>query len=44
MKPVLQTMSDRGAGHVQHMENLYGKEDEEAGANATDLQKVNSLG
>lgn len=28
MKPVLQTMSDWGAGHMQHMEKLYSEEDE----------------
>lgn len=43
MKPVLQTMSDWGAGHVQHMEKLYGKEDAEVGGNASDLRKINSL-
>ncbi|WP_405170295.1 helix-turn-helix domain-containing protein [Paenibacillus sp. FSL H8-0280] len=42
MKPVLQTMSDWGAGHVQHMEMLYGEEDEKR-ANPSELRKINSL-
>ncbi|WP_339236375.1 helix-turn-helix domain-containing protein [Paenibacillus sp. FSL R5-0517] len=42
MKPVLQTMSDWGVGHMQHMDKLYGK-GAEAGANESDLQKVDSL-
>lgn len=40
MKPVLQTMSDWGAGHVQHMEKLHG----EAGSNPSELRKIDSLG
>ncbi|PQP85163.1 transcriptional regulator [Paenibacillus sp. PCH8] len=43
MKPVLQTMSDWGAGHVQHMGELYGKEDE-IGENPSKLRKIDSLG
>ncbi|WP_336762192.1 winged helix-turn-helix transcriptional regulator [Paenibacillus sp. USHLN196] len=43
MKPVLQTMSEWGAGHVQHMEKLYGEEDE-IGANPSELRKIDSLG
>lgn len=43
MKPVLQTMSEWGAGHVQHMEKLYGEEDE-IGANPSALRKIDSLG
>ncbi|MBB6020357.1 DNA-binding HxlR family transcriptional regulator [Paenibacillus sp. JGP012] len=39
MKPVLQTMSDWGAGHVQHMQKLYG----EAETNPTDIRKMESL-
>lgn len=42
MKPVLQTMSDWGAGHVQHMQKLYGEEDE-AEAKPSDLRKIDSL-
>ncbi|MDQ0718800.1 MULTISPECIES: helix-turn-helix domain-containing protein [unclassified Paenibacillus] len=42
MKPVLQTMSDWGAGHMQHMEKLYGKENEK-GANPSELRKIDSL-
>jgi DNA-binding HxlR family transcriptional regulator len=42
MKPVLQTMSDWGAGHVQHIHKLYGEEDE-GEANASDLRKIDSL-
>ncbi|WP_145323483.1 winged helix-turn-helix transcriptional regulator [Paenibacillus xylanexedens] len=43
MKPVLQTMSEWGAGHVQHMEKLYSEEDE-IGANPSELRKIDSLG
>lgn len=43
MKPVLQTMSDWGAGHVQHMEKLYGEEDE-VGENPSELRNMDSLG
>jgi DNA-binding HxlR family transcriptional regulator len=39
MKPVLQIMSDWGAGHVQHMQKLYG----EAETSPTDLQKMDYL-
>lgn len=42
MKPVLQIMSDWGAGHVQHMQKLYGEEDE-AEAKPSDLRKIDSL-
>ena len=42
MKPVLQTMSDWGAGHVQHMQKLYGQEDE-AETMPTDLWKSDSV-
>ncbi|WP_397352024.1 hypothetical protein [Paenibacillus xylanexedens] len=42
MKPVLQTMSDWGAGHVQHMEKLYGEEDE-IGENPSELRKIDSV-
>lgn len=42
MKPVLQTMSDWGAGHMQHMVKLYGKENEK-GANPSELRKIDSL-
>ncbi|WP_340013919.1 helix-turn-helix domain-containing protein [Paenibacillus sp. FSL K6-1318] len=42
MKPVLQTMSDWGAGHVQHMEKLYGEE-VEIGENPSELRKIDSL-
>lgn len=42
MKPVLQTMSDWGAGHVQHMQKLYGEEDE-AEAKPSGLRKIDSL-
>ncbi|MEO2257588.1 helix-turn-helix domain-containing protein [Paenibacillus amylolyticus] len=43
MKPVLQTMSDWGAAHMQHMEMLYGEEDEK-GANPSELRKIDSFG
>ncbi|MGF9698648.1 MULTISPECIES: winged helix-turn-helix transcriptional regulator [Paenibacillus] len=39
MKPVLQTMSDWGVGHMQHMQKLYGEEDE-AEANPSSLRKI----
>ncbi|UPK42523.1 winged helix-turn-helix transcriptional regulator [Paenibacillus pabuli] len=42
MKPVLQTMSDWGAGHVQHMQKLYGQEDG-AETMPTDLWKSDSV-
>lgn len=42
MKPVLQTMSDWGAGHVQHMEKLHGEKDE-VGANPFDIMKIDSM-
>ncbi|WP_339297588.1 helix-turn-helix domain-containing protein [Paenibacillus sp. FSL R5-0623] len=43
MKPVLQTMSDWGAGHMQHMEKLYSEEDEK-GAHPSEPRKIDSLG
>ncbi|MET3940572.1 DNA-binding HxlR family transcriptional regulator [Paenibacillus sp. PvP094] len=41
MKPVLQTMSDWGVGHVQHMQKLYGEE--EAELIPTDLRKSDTV-
>jgi len=38
MKPVLQIMSDWGAGHVMHMEKLYGKVDEEIEENPSNFE------
>ncbi|MGO4732251.1 winged helix-turn-helix transcriptional regulator [Paenibacillus sp. 2KB_22] len=43
MKPVLQTMSDWGAGHMQHMEKLYG-EAAEAEADPSEFREIDSLG
>lgn len=43
MKPVLQTMSDWGAGHMQHMEKLYSEEDGK-GAHPSEPRKIDSLG
>lgn len=43
MKPVLQTMSDWGAGHMQHMEKLYSEEDEK-GAHQSEPRRIDSLG
>lgn len=43
MKPVLQTMSNWGVGHMQHMEKLYGEEDEK-GAHPSEPRKIDSLG
>jgi DNA-binding HxlR family transcriptional regulator len=42
MKPVLQTMSDWGAGHVQHIQKQYGEEDE-AEASASVLREIDFL-
>lgn len=41
MKPVLQTMSDWGVRHVQHMQKLYGEE--EAETIPTDLRKSDTV-
>ncbi|MBT2284237.1 winged helix-turn-helix transcriptional regulator [Paenibacillus polymyxa] len=43
-KPVLQTMSNWGAGHTKHMEKLYGEEDEKGANPSSELRKINSLG